>query len=235
MTVFCATAEVHGAITTVGGSASSTCSCSRVAKLFIYFLVIFFRLLDNGEVTIRSSMKNAIGLLILKKKQLGCVLITEHENPLVGLIILAVLAALAIVIVVIVACWIKRCLRRRRRRSNNSQVRRRIDANLDDFHADEILKSYGSIAPRRYTCAKVKKLTKSFKLCELLLCTLFDWTIVFRLIVFSTVSLDLPSHRFPFSTEDIDIAIPAIDPSDTEVPTFLSEYPCAQFLDQHQK
>ncbi|KAB1211229.1 Alpha/beta hydrolase domain-containing protein 17C [Morella rubra] len=79
MTVFCATAEVHGAITTVGGSASSTCSCSRVAKLFIYFLVIFFRLLDNGEVTIRSSMKNAIGLLILKKKQLGCVLITAYK------------------------------------------------------------------------------------------------------------------------------------------------------------
>ncbi|KAB1219847.1 Myosin-15 [Morella rubra] len=39
----------------------------------------------------------------------------------------------------------------------------------------------------------------------------------------------------PFSTEDIDIAIPAIDPSDTELPTFLSEYPCAQFLDQHLK
>ncbi|KAB1211228.1 hypothetical protein CJ030_MR6G021582 [Morella rubra] len=71
----------------------------------------------------------------------------------------------------IIWCCLKRacsiiccCLRRRRRRgSNNSQVRRRIDANLDDFYADKILRSYGSIAPRRYTYAEVKKLTKSFK------------------------------------------------------------------------
>ncbi|KAJ4708904.1 putative myosin [Melia azedarach] len=39
----------------------------------------------------------------------------------------------------------------------------------------------------------------------------------------------------PFSTDDIDMAIPAIDPSDIEIPTFLSEYPCAQFLVEHQK
>ncbi|XP_044471628.1 myosin-15 [Mangifera indica] len=39
----------------------------------------------------------------------------------------------------------------------------------------------------------------------------------------------------PFSTEDIDMAIAVIDPSDIEVPTFLSEYPCAQFLIQLQK
>ncbi|KAF2304267.1 hypothetical protein GH714_029027 [Hevea brasiliensis] len=39
----------------------------------------------------------------------------------------------------------------------------------------------------------------------------------------------------PFSTEDIDMAIPAIDPSDVELPKFLSEYPCAQFLVLHQK
>ncbi|XWS72374.1 hypothetical protein CRYUN_Cryun02cG0034700 [Craigia yunnanensis] len=39
----------------------------------------------------------------------------------------------------------------------------------------------------------------------------------------------------PFSTEDIDIAIPAIDPSDFELPALLSEYSCAQFLTQHQK
>ncbi|KAK8581891.1 hypothetical protein V6N13_144886 [Hibiscus sabdariffa] len=39
----------------------------------------------------------------------------------------------------------------------------------------------------------------------------------------------------PFSTEDIDIAIPAIDPSNIEPPAFLSEYACAQFLMQHQK
>ncbi|KDP34022.1 hypothetical protein JCGZ_07593 [Jatropha curcas] len=38
----------------------------------------------------------------------------------------------------------------------------------------------------------------------------------------------------PFSTEDIDMAIPAIDPSDIELPKFLSEYPCAQFLVLHQ-
>ncbi|XVE70833.1 hypothetical protein DITRI_Ditri10aG0102000 [Diplodiscus trichospermus] len=39
----------------------------------------------------------------------------------------------------------------------------------------------------------------------------------------------------PFSTEDIDMAIPAIDPSDVELPALLSEYSCAQFLIQHQK
>ncbi|XP_015572900.1 myosin-15 isoform X2 [Ricinus communis] len=38
----------------------------------------------------------------------------------------------------------------------------------------------------------------------------------------------------PFSTEDIDMAIPAIDPSDIELPKFLSEYPPAQFLVLHQ-
>ncbi|OMO67020.1 IQ motif, EF-hand binding site [Corchorus capsularis] len=39
----------------------------------------------------------------------------------------------------------------------------------------------------------------------------------------------------PFSTEDIDIAIPAIDPSDVELPAVLSGYSCAQFLIQQQK
>ncbi|XP_059642620.1 myosin-15 [Cornus florida] len=39
----------------------------------------------------------------------------------------------------------------------------------------------------------------------------------------------------PFSTEDIYMAIPAIDFSDIELPTLLSEYPCAQFLVQHSK
>lgn len=38
----------------------------------------------------------------------------------------------------------------------------------------------------------------------------------------------------PFSTEDIDMAIPAIDPSDIEPPSFLSEYSCVQFLIPHQ-
>ncbi|KAK4854336.1 hypothetical protein QYF36_022466 [Acer negundo] len=38
----------------------------------------------------------------------------------------------------------------------------------------------------------------------------------------------------PFSAEDIDKAIPTIDPSDIELPTFVSEYPCALFLVQHQ-
>ncbi|KAK3027504.1 hypothetical protein RJ639_040219 [Escallonia herrerae] len=36
----------------------------------------------------------------------------------------------------------------------------------------------------------------------------------------------------PFSTEDVYMAIPAIDPSDIELPTILSEYPSAQFLIQ---
>ncbi|KAI4316463.1 hypothetical protein L6164_024441 [Bauhinia variegata] len=39
----------------------------------------------------------------------------------------------------------------------------------------------------------------------------------------------------PFSAEDIDMAIPAIDPDDIDLPAFLSEYPCAQFLGPHQK
>ncbi|GKV00049.1 hypothetical protein SLEP1_g12804 [Rubroshorea leprosula] len=37
----------------------------------------------------------------------------------------------------------------------------------------------------------------------------------------------------PFSTEDIDMAIPPIDPSIVELPALLSEYSCAQFLTQH--
>ncbi|MFS7944635.1 putative myosin ATPase [Helianthus anomalus] len=39
----------------------------------------------------------------------------------------------------------------------------------------------------------------------------------------------------PFSTEDIYVTIPAIDPSDIEAPAFLSEYPSAQFLLQNPK
>lgn len=39
----------------------------------------------------------------------------------------------------------------------------------------------------------------------------------------------------PFSTEDIYMAIPAIDPSDIELPTVLSEYSSAQFLVQRVK
>nr|TKR99635.1 hypothetical protein D5086_0000190650 [Populus alba] len=34
----------------------------------------------------------------------------------------------------------------------------------------------------------------------------------------------------PFSTEDIDMAIPVIDPSSVELPKLLTEHPCAQFL-----
>ncbi|KAI9118645.1 hypothetical protein K1719_010977 [Acacia pycnantha] len=37
----------------------------------------------------------------------------------------------------------------------------------------------------------------------------------------------------PFSAEDIDMAISAIDPDDIDHPPFLSEYPCAQFLVAH--
>lgn len=39
----------------------------------------------------------------------------------------------------------------------------------------------------------------------------------------------------PFLTEDVYMAIPAIDHSDIEVPKFLSEYPSAQFLVQQPK
>ncbi|KAG4953714.1 hypothetical protein AAZX31_14G097500 [Glycine max] len=39
----------------------------------------------------------------------------------------------------------------------------------------------------------------------------------------------------PFSAEDIDMAIPAIDVDEIDLPEFMSEYSCAQFLSSHQK
>ncbi|KOM48843.1 hypothetical protein LR48_Vigan07g254700 [Vigna angularis] len=39
----------------------------------------------------------------------------------------------------------------------------------------------------------------------------------------------------PFSAEDIDMAIPAIDLDEIHLPEFVSEYSCAQFLISHQK
>ncbi|XP_020236584.1 myosin-15 isoform X2 [Cajanus cajan] len=39
----------------------------------------------------------------------------------------------------------------------------------------------------------------------------------------------------PFSAEDIDMAIPAINTDDVDLPAFLCEYPCAQFLILHEK
>ncbi|KAL0323692.1 UNVERIFIED_CONTAM: Myosin-15, partial [Sesamum calycinum] len=39
----------------------------------------------------------------------------------------------------------------------------------------------------------------------------------------------------PFSTEDVYMAIPALNPSDVELPQFFSEYPTAQLLLQDQK
>ena len=53
--------------------------------------------------------------------------------------------------------------------------------------------------------------------------------------LFTFVLNFLSLRSISFSTEDIDIAITAIDPSDIELPAFLSEYPCAQFLLQHHK
>ncbi|XP_058786002.1 myosin-15-like isoform X1 [Vicia villosa] len=38
----------------------------------------------------------------------------------------------------------------------------------------------------------------------------------------------------PFSAEDIDMAIPAVNTDDIELPAFLCEYPCAQFLVSHE-
>lgn len=37
-------------------------------------------------------------------------------------------------------------------------------------------------------------------------------------------------RSIPFSAEDIDMAIPAINTDDVELPALLCEYPCAQFL-----
>lgn len=49
----------------------------------------------------------------------------------------------------------------------------------------------------------------------------------------STLFVSLCS--IPFSMEDVDMALPPIDPSDIELPPFLSDHPCAQFLLQdHQ-
>ncbi|MCH94431.1 myosin-15-like, partial [Trifolium medium] len=42
------------------------------------------------------------------------------------------------------------------------------------------------------------------------------------------------SLNIPFSAEDIDMAIPAVDADDIELPAFLCEYPCAQFLVSHE-
>ncbi|XP_020224383.1 myosin-15 isoform X1 [Cajanus cajan] len=39
----------------------------------------------------------------------------------------------------------------------------------------------------------------------------------------------------PFSAEDIDMAIPAIDLDEIDLPEFVSKYSCAQFLSLHQK
>ncbi|KAK4761850.1 hypothetical protein SAY87_029734 [Trapa incisa] len=49
---------------------------------------------------------------------------------------------------------------------------------------------------------------------------------------------NLPSNSFlldddlsiPFSMDDVDMALPPIDPSDAQLPPFLSGHPCAQFL-----
>lgn len=38
------------------------------------------------------------------------------------------------------------------------------------------------------------------------------------------------SCSIPFSTDDIYMALPAVEPSDVDLPKFLSEYPSAQFL-----
>lgn len=44
-----------------------------------------------------------------------------------------------------------------------------------------------------------------------------------------------PCCSIPFSTEDVYMAIPAIDPLDIELPQFLSEHPSAQLLLQNLK
>ncbi|XP_041007634.1 LOW QUALITY PROTEIN: LEAF RUST 10 DISEASE-RESISTANCE LOCUS RECEPTOR-LIKE PROTEIN KINASE-like 2.1 [Juglans microcarpa x Juglans regia] len=47
--------------------------------------------------------------------------------------------------------------------SNNSMVWWKRDAKNDHFTAEEILRNFGSMAPKRYTYSDVKKLTNSFK------------------------------------------------------------------------
>jgi serine/threonine protein kinase len=47
--------------------------------------------------------------------------------------------------------------------SSNSTVWGKRDAKNDHFNTEEFIKNYGSIAPKRYTCSDVMKLTNSFK------------------------------------------------------------------------
>ncbi|KAF5479935.1 hypothetical protein F2P56_000717 [Juglans regia] len=52
---------------------------------------------------------------------------------------------------------------KRRRSSSNTTVGVKRDAKNDHIDAEEMIKSYGSVAPKRYTYSAVKKLTNSFK------------------------------------------------------------------------
>ncbi|KAG6695152.1 hypothetical protein I3842_09G082400 [Carya illinoinensis] len=52
---------------------------------------------------------------------------------------------------------------KRRRLSSNATVGVKRDAKNDHMDAEEMIKSYGSVAPTRYTYSAVKKLTNSFK------------------------------------------------------------------------
>ncbi|KAF5457456.1 hypothetical protein F2P56_021556 [Juglans regia] len=62
-----------------------------------------------------------------------------------------------------VLCFVIICSVKRGYLSNNSMVWWKRDANNDHFTAEEILRNFGSMAPKRYTYSDVKKLTNSFK------------------------------------------------------------------------
>lgn len=50
------------------------------------------------------------------------------------------------------------------------------------------------------------------------------------------ITICINSHcSIPFSAEDVDMAIPPIDLDEIDLPLFVSEYSCAQFLNSHQQ
>lgn len=69
------------------------------------------------------------------------------------------MAGIAVMIAFVIICSIKRS----RHFSSNSNVWWKRNAKNDYFNTEEIIKSYGSIAPKRYTYSNLKKLTNSFK------------------------------------------------------------------------
>ncbi|KAB1211209.1 hypothetical protein CJ030_MR6G021601 [Morella rubra] len=63
----------------------------------------------------------------------------------------------------LVTSFVVICSLKRGHLSTESIIIRRKDAKKDQINADEIMRNYGSVAPKRYTYSDVKRLTNSFK------------------------------------------------------------------------